>query len=121
MKEIIEEKGVRATINYEIIDQEEFNKHLDKALFQIDMPESAPDYTADEYMETMFITEQAQREFDKIESSLEQDNEYSLVEIYIYKCAYKSILDDFKSGKKKNDYKTYKDQQKYIKEIWDKE
>lgn len=116
MKRIIEEKGVRATINYEIIDQEEFNEHLDKERFQIDMPKNAPDYTTDGYMATMFTIEQAQKEFDRIEPDLENDNEYSLIELYIFKCAYKAVLEDFKSGKKKSDYEAYKEQQEYIKE-----
>ena len=118
MERIIEEKGVRATINYEIIDEDLFNKHLIKKASMVAKTEDEPGYTADDYMAEVFIAEQAQKEFDSIYSYEKNTNEYSLIDIYIWRSVYKLMLDDFKSGKRKDDYEAYKDQQEYNKE-WD--
>ena len=118
MERIIEEKGVRATINYEIIDEDLFNKHLIKKASMVAKTEDEPGYTADDYMAEVFIAEQAQKEFDSIYSYEKNTNEYSLIDIYIWRSVYKLMLDDFKSGKRKDDYEAHKDQQEYNKE-WD--
>lgn len=104
MKEIIEEKGVRATINYEIIDQDEFDKHLKREL--IDATGVNYDWSC-----MIYTLEQAEKASLAIKGSLEEDNEDSLIDMWIIQLAYKKLADEFRDGTRESDYKAYSLQQ----------
>lgn len=109
MKEIIEEKGVRATIDYEIIDQNKFDKQFKKELINA----TGINY---DWSCLIYTLEQAEKEASTIKSSLEDENAYSLINIWITQLAYKKLADEFKDGTRKSDYESYKEQQEDLDE-----
>jgi hypothetical protein len=122
MKEIIEEKGVRATITFEIIDQHEFNKHLKKEFINA----TGVNYDWSCLVHTL---EQAEKSLANELKAMENENGHSQIDLFLCKLAWKKLINEFKSGKRKNDYGSYEEQQNELQQeqdaademtVWDK-
>ena len=107
-KKVFEKNGVRITL--EVIDNNEFEK-LIKELLEIDY----------EFADTIFIKKQAEEQhrnalivLDNMGDSHQIDELTLTLAVVNYT---ERVLNDWSSGKYKEDFETYKEQQEFLKEL----
>lgn len=124
MEKIVEEKGVKLTINFEIIDQEMVEKNVDERFQSVIGKDKHSDYSCE-----VHTLEQAEKKSIRELKCMENEGEYSQIDLFLWKLAWKKLIDEFKLGKRKNDYDAYECQQEFLQDeteareemnVWDK-
>ena len=124
MKKVVEENGVKLTMSFEIVDQEEFEKNVNKKFQSVIGKNKYSDYSCE-----IHTLEQAGKRSVSELKAMENENGYSQIDLFLGELAWGKLIDEFKSGKRKDDYEAYEGQQDSLQDernltnemnIWDK-